>query len=158
MYQLWVLGAMDEDGNLTALGKDMVEFPLDPPLAKMVIFAHALGCSDEVITIVSMLSVPNLFYRPSGREEEADGMREKFYVSESDHLTLYNVYEQWRRNGCKAAWCAKHFLHHKSLIKAKEVREQLVEVMQLQKMTPKKSGDWDIIRKVRISCIKITHI
>lgn len=38
MYQLWILGALDNSGNLTPLGRRMVEFPLDPPLAKMVIF------------------------------------------------------------------------------------------------------------------------
>ena len=36
MYQLWVLGALDNTGALTELGRKMVEFPLDPPLAKMV--------------------------------------------------------------------------------------------------------------------------
>jgi pre-mRNA-splicing factor ATP-dependent RNA helicase DHX38/PRP16 len=37
MYQLWVLGALDDKGELTPLGRKMVEFPLDPPLSKMVI-------------------------------------------------------------------------------------------------------------------------
>ena len=52
--------------------------------------------------IVSMLSVPAIFYRPKGREDESDGAREKFQVPESDHLTFLNVYQQWKRNGyCK---------------------------------------------------------
>lgn len=48
---------------------------------------------------VSMLSVPSIFYRPKSREEEADGVREKFQVPESDHLTYLNVYLQWKHNG-----------------------------------------------------------
>lgn len=36
MYQLWVLGALDNTGNLTKLGRKMVEFPLDPPLSKVI--------------------------------------------------------------------------------------------------------------------------
>lgn len=48
--------------------------------------------------LVSMLSVPSIFYRPKGREEEADGVREKFQVPESDHLTYLNVYNQWKQN------------------------------------------------------------
>lgn len=47
-----------------------------------------------------MLSVPSIFYRPKGREEEADGIREKFQVPESDHLTYLNVYNQWKLNKC----------------------------------------------------------
>ena len=48
---------------------------------------------------MSCLSVPNVFYRPREREEESDAMREKFMVPESDHLTLLNVYQQWKANG-----------------------------------------------------------
>jgi pre-mRNA-splicing factor ATP-dependent RNA helicase DHX38/PRP16 len=45
-----------------------------------------------------MLSVPSIFYRPKGREEDADAVREKFQVPESDHLTYLNVYNQWKMN------------------------------------------------------------
>jgi pre-mRNA-splicing factor ATP-dependent RNA helicase DHX38/PRP16 len=45
-----------------------------------------------------MLSVPAIFYRPKGREEESDAAREKFAVPESDHLTYLHVYQQWKSN------------------------------------------------------------
>lgn len=48
--------------------------------------------------IVSMLSVPAIFFRPKGREEESDQAREKFQVPESDHLTFLHVYQQWKLN------------------------------------------------------------
>lgn len=85
MYQLWVLGALDNSGNLTALGRKMVEFPLDPPLSKMLIIAEQFGCSSEVATIVSMLSVPKIFYRPKQRESESDAAREKVITIEPLH-------------------------------------------------------------------------
>ena len=71
----------------------MAQFPLDPPLTKMIISADELGCMEEILTIVSMLSVPSIFYRPKGREEESDAARDKLLVPESDHLTYLNVYE-----------------------------------------------------------------
>jgi hypothetical protein len=37
--------------------------------------------------------------RPSDRTEESDAAREKFFVPESDHLTLLHVYQQWKNNG-----------------------------------------------------------
>ena len=52
----------------------------------------------SVQVIVSMLSVPAIFFRPKGKEEESDAMKEKFQVPESDHLTLLNAYMQWKRN------------------------------------------------------------
>lgn len=52
-----------------------------------------------------MLSVPAIFYRPKGREEDSDNAREKFQVPESDHLTLLNVYQQWKKNGYAYTFC-----------------------------------------------------
>jgi pre-mRNA-splicing factor ATP-dependent RNA helicase DHX38/PRP16 len=122
MYQLWIIGALDNLGNLTGMGQKMAEFPLDPNLSKMLIEAHNQGCTEEMLTIVSMLSVPSIFYRPRDREAEADASREKLFVSESDHLTLLNVYNQWKSHDYSAEWCNKHFVHVKSLRKVREVR------------------------------------
>ena len=108
-------------GALTPLGKKMVEFPLDPPLAKMLITGGKMGCGDEVLTIVSMLSAPSIFYRPSARQEAADAAHEKFFCPESDHLTLLNVYQQWKSHGYRDMWAKQHYLQPKALRKAKEV-------------------------------------
>lgn len=91
----------------------MVEFPLDPPLAKMLLIGSKLGCANEVLTIVSMLSVPSVFFRPPERAEESDSAREKFFVPESDHLTLLHIYQQWKNNGYRGDWCSDHFLQAK---------------------------------------------
>lgn len=148
MYQLWVLGALDNMGNLTPLGQKMSEFPMEPSLAKILIMSVDYQCSEEMLTIVSMLSVPTVFYRPKERQEESDAARERFYVAESDHLTLLHVYSQWRNNGFKDSWCNRHFLHAKLLRKAREVRAQLEDILKSQKLALVSCGtDWDVIRK-----------
>ncbi|CAG0902968.1 unnamed protein product, partial [Darwinula stevensoni] len=148
MYQLWILGALDNTGQLTKLGEKMVEFPLDPSLSKMLIVSVEMGCSAEILIIVSMLSVPAIFFRPKGREDDADAMREKFQVPESDHLTYLNVYQQWKTNRYSSSWCDEHFLHSKAMRKVREVREQLKEIMEQNKMKILSSGtDWDVVRK-----------
>ena len=65
---MWILGALDNTGGLTELGRKMVEFPLDPPLSKMLIVSEEYRCTEELLTIVSMLSVPTIFFRPKSRE------------------------------------------------------------------------------------------
>ena len=50
------LAALDDDGNLTELGKVMAEFPLDPQMSKLLITSPEFDCSNEILTIVSMLS------------------------------------------------------------------------------------------------------
>ncbi|CAG9971334.1 unnamed protein product [Clonostachys byssicola] len=148
MFDLWALGALDNLGGLTPLGHKMSAFPMDPSLSKLLITAEEYGCSEEMITIVSMLSVPNVFYRPKERQDEADAQREKFWVHESDHLTYLQVYSAWKSNGYSDGWCVRHFLHPKSLRRAKEIREQLMDIVKMQKMQLISCGmDWDLIRK-----------
>ncbi|TNN87585.1 Pre-mRNA-splicing factor ATP-dependent RNA helicase PRP16 [Liparis tanakae] len=148
MYQLWILGALDNTGGLTPTGRLMVEFPLDPALSKMLIVSCDMSCSADILIIVSMLSVPAIFYRPKGREEESDQVREKFAVPESDHLTYLNVYMQWKNNNYSGIWCNDHFIHTKAMRKVREVRSQLKDIMVQQRMNLISCGsDWDIIRK-----------
>ncbi|XP_013134537.1 PREDICTED: pre-mRNA-splicing factor ATP-dependent RNA helicase PRP16 isoform X1 [Papilio polytes] len=148
MYQLWILGALDGTGELTALGRQMAEFPLDPPQCHMLIVSADMGCSAEVLIIVSMLSVPSVFYRPQGREEEADAAREKFQVPESDHLTLLHLYNQWKANNYSSAWCTQQFVHAKALRKVREVRQQLRDILQAQRLPLLSCGTrWDTVRE-----------
>ncbi|CAK7271867.1 hypothetical protein SEPCBS57363_004841 [Sporothrix epigloea] len=148
LFDLWALGSLDNLGELTSMGRKMNAFPMDPPMAKLLIVSEEYGCSEEMVTIVSMLSVPNVFYRPKERQEESDAAREKFFVPESDHLTYLHVYTQWKANGYLDSWCVRHFLHAKSLRRAKEVREQLVDIMKMQMMPMRSCGiDWDVLRK-----------
>jgi pre-mRNA-splicing factor ATP-dependent RNA helicase DHX38/PRP16 len=148
LYQLWVLGALDNSGDITTLGRKMVEFPLDPPLSKMLIVSEQLGCTNEVVIVVAMLSVPTIFFRPKEQEKESDAMREKFMVPESDHLTLLNVYLQWKANGYNDDWAQEHFVHSKALRKVKEIRDQLIDIMEKNKIALVSCGhSWDPVRK-----------
>ncbi|KAJ4287995.1 DEAH-box RNA helicase prp16 [Kalmusia sp. IMI 367209] len=148
LFDLWALGALDNIGDLTPLGRTMTAFPMDPFLAKLIITSVEYECSEEMLTIVSMLSVPSVFYRPKERQEESDAAREKFFVPESDHLTLLHVYTQWKVNGYSDGWCIRHFLHPKALRRGKEIRDQLLDIMKMQKMNLVSCGtDWDVIRK-----------
>jgi pre-mRNA-splicing factor ATP-dependent RNA helicase DHX38/PRP16 len=53
-------------------------------------------------------------------------------VPESDHLTLLHVYQQWKNNGYRGDWCARHYLQGKGLKKAKEVGNTLPQQMVVQ--------------------------
>ena len=54
MYQLWVLGALDNTGSLTKMGRKMVEFPLDPALSKMLNVSVDMGCSAEILVWICL--------------------------------------------------------------------------------------------------------
>merc|ERR1712070_1159408 len=112
----------------------MAEFPLEPSLAKMLITAEILGCSEEVLIVVSMLSIDNVFYRPREKEEAADQARENLKVPESDHLTYLNIYQQWKEKGYSEKWCTQHYIHGKRMQKARKIYSQLVEILHQQRI------------------------
>lgn len=113
---LYALGVLNDDAKLTTpIGATLAEFPVDPCLGKMVC-AHAcqlmplehdslicvdigceklfvsgeLGCSEEILTIAAMLTVPSVYVLPKEYRSGMDRIRRLFGVLEGDHLTLLN--------------------------------------------------------------------
>lgn len=129
LESLHALGALDDEGLLTRLGRKMAEFPLEPNLSKMLILSVDLGCSDEILTITAMLSVENPFYRPKDRQAQADMRKAKFHQAEGDHLTLLAVYKGWEASRFSNPWCFENFVQARSMKRAQDVRKQLVTIM-----------------------------
>ncbi|KAL0247548.1 hypothetical protein I308_103618 [Cryptococcus tetragattii IND107] len=128
---LHYLAALDDDGNLTPLGSIMAEFPLDPQLAKMLIVSPEFGCSNEILSLTAMLSVPNVFMRPASQRKEADLAKAQFTHPDGDHLTMLNVYHAYKSNeGDAKNWCWQNYLNQRSLAQADNVRTQLKRAME----------------------------
>ncbi|RSH78959.1 DEAH-box ATP-dependent RNA helicase prp43 [Apiotrichum porosum] len=128
---LHYLAALDDEGNLTPLGTIMADIPLDPQLAKMLITSPEFGCSNEMLSLAAMLSVPNVFMRPSNARKEADQAKAQFTHPDGDHLTMLNVYHAYKSNENDAKnWCWQNFLNHRSLLQADNVRTQLKRSME----------------------------
>ncbi|KAH7090094.1 pre-mRNA-splicing factor ATP-dependent RNA helicase PRP43 [Auriculariales sp. MPI-PUGE-AT-0066] len=124
------LAALDDDGKLTPLGEMMADFPVDPQLAKMLIVSPEFKCSNEILTIVAMLSVPNVFMRPPHLRKEADAAKALLTVPGGDHLTLLNVYNEYMTHGSNSRWTRDNFLNFRALQQADNVRNQLQRNME----------------------------
>ncbi|KAF3784984.1 putative pre-mRNA-splicing factor ATP-dependent RNA helicase [Nymphaea thermarum] len=123
------LGALDDEGNLTKLGEIMSEFPLDPQMSKMLVVSPKFNCSNEILSISAMLSVPNCFVRPRDAQKAADAAKTRFCHIDGDHLTLLNVYHAYKQNNEDLAWCYENFVNHRAMKSADNVRQQLVRIM-----------------------------
>ncbi|XP_074597398.1 ATP-dependent RNA helicase pea [Brevipalpus obovatus] len=134
LEQLHSLSALDDEGLLTKLGRRMAEFPLEPMLSKMLIMSVHLKCSDEVLTIVSMLSVQNVFYRPKDKQALADSKKAKFNQMEGDHCTLLAVYNSWKNSKFSKTWAFDNFVQVRTLKRAQDVRKQLLGIMDRHKL------------------------
>jgi ATP-dependent RNA helicase DHX8/PRP22 len=151
LESLHALGALDEEGLLTRLGRKMAEFPLEPNLSKMLILSVDLGCSDEILTITAMLSVENPFYRPREKQAQADMRKAKFHQAEGDHLTLLTVYKGWEASKFSNPWCFENFVQARSMKRAQDVRKQLVTIMDRYKLDLISAG-----KNYKIICKAIT--
>ncbi|KAH8693426.1 pre-mRNA-splicing factor ATP-dependent RNA helicase prp22 [Phaeosphaeriaceae sp. PMI808] len=130
LEELYTLGALDDEGLLTSLGRQMTYFPMVPSLAKVLLAAVELECTDEMLSIVAMLNLANVFYRPKEKQAQADQKKAKFHDPCGDHLTLLNVYNSWKQSGYQSTWCFENFIQLRAMKQAKNVREQLISIME----------------------------
>lgn len=130
LEQLYALGALNDKGELTKIGRQMAEFPTEPMLAKAILAADQYGCVEEVLSIVSMLGEGSaLFFRPKDKKIHADSARNRFTVKDGgDHLTLLNVWNQWVDSDFSFVWAKENFLQQRSLTRARDVRDQLAKL------------------------------
>ena len=129
LESLYALSALDDEGLLTRLGRKMADFPMEPPLAKMLIASVELGCSEDIMSIVAILSVQSVFYRPKEKQGQADSKKAKFHQPEGDHLTLLTVYNGWKAGNFSNPWCYENFIQARSMRRAQDVRKQLLGIM-----------------------------
>jgi ATP-dependent RNA helicase DHX8/PRP22 len=149
MDGLYQLGALDDEGLLTRIGRKMAEYPLEPQISRMLLRAAELRCASPVLTIAAMLSLQgSVFFRPRDRQDQADHRKASFHHPEGDHLTLLNVFDSWVENGRSAGWCQEHFIQHRSMKRAADIREQLRSIMErFGERTDTVTDDTSLIRR-----------
>ena len=125
----------------------MSGFPLDPQLSKALITSVSLSCSSEVITIISLLTVQSVYYRPRAQQSQADRSRAIFNDPHGDHLSLMHVYKAWKASGYSSEWCQDNFIISRNIVRAREVRRQLKRIFRAYKLAVVSTKDIDAIRK-----------
>jgi pre-mRNA-splicing factor ATP-dependent RNA helicase DHX16 len=137
LEDLYAIGALDSNGQVTRMGRRLVEIPTHPRLGAALLSADARGCVQEVLTIIAMLDeAAGLFLRPKENKVHADSARQKFTYKggdgggNGDHMTLLNVYNEWAENGYDMTWARSAFVSYRSLQRARLVREQLEALCQ----------------------------
>jgi pre-mRNA-splicing factor ATP-dependent RNA helicase DHX15/PRP43 len=128
------IGALDDEAELTPLGQQLAEYPLDPQLALTLVAAGKYGVAAEALSLVAMMSVPQCFLRPKDQAAEADGARAQFIHEDGDHMTLLNVYMAYQQvkqssgDGEAAKWCRENYLNPRTMKSAESVRQQLERI------------------------------
>ncbi|KYF38755.1 helicase [Toxoplasma gondii TgCatPRC2] len=127
------LEAVDSRGQLTELGRKLAVLPLKPILGKLVLDSVTFECTAEILSIVAMLSTDSLWYShrslPADKSNRLLHARRRLSDNQGDHLTLLNAYTQWDEATDKIAFCKEYGLHHNALLRAKQIRTQLEQIL-----------------------------
>ena len=137
------LGAIENSNNddnsntITELGKKMSILPMDPVYS--IILINALKNEynevfEDIVSIVSLLQSDNIFYNPTQKKEIIEKVREKFIDPTSDHITLRNIFKEYKKVSNKEQFCRENFLNDKALAKTVEIYKQLVGYLKKMKI------------------------
>ncbi|MDX6655262.1 MAG: ATP-dependent helicase HrpA [Solirubrobacteraceae bacterium] len=125
------LGALDDAGGLTAVGRRLAQLPVDPRMGRMVLEAGRLGCADEVTVIAAALSIQDPRERPADQEQAADAAHARFAGDGSDFLAYLRLWEyinEQQRELSGSAFrrrCKAEFLHVLRIREWQDLVEQL---------------------------------
>ncbi|MEE4606056.1 MAG: helicase-related protein, partial [Desulfobacteraceae bacterium] len=122
--------------ELTEKGRMMAGIPLDPRLSRMLIEAQKEGCIEEISIIAAALSIQDPRERPVEKAREADRVHATFYDSQSDFVTLLNI---WRRyhshrqqvnsNNQMKRFCREHFLSYMRMREWCDIHHQISDIL-----------------------------
>ena len=95
------LGAVDDENELTQLGRHLGRLPVDPRVGRMILAAERENCLAEVMVIAAGLSVQDVRDRPGELAQVADEAHRQFVDEASDflsYLKLWDFFQEKRKN------------------------------------------------------------
>ena len=122
-------GALDKENKIiTSLGKKMAILPMDPIYSLILINSldnKYHDVFDDIVSIISVLQSDNIYYNPNNLREKIEKIREKYLDPISDHLSLKNIFNEYKKSNNKEKFCKENFLNDKALAKSMEIYKQI---------------------------------
>ncbi|MBY6030600.1 ATP-dependent RNA helicase HrpA [Halomonas sp. DP8Y7-1] len=132
---LFELGAVDDKGRLTPIGRRLARLPIDPRLARMVLAGDEHGSLREVLVVVSALAVQDPRDRPADKREAADQAHRRWQDPESDFVALLNLWQGFETARDELSgnrlrrWCRDHYLNYLRLREWHDTFRQLRQLL-----------------------------
>ncbi len=158
------LGAVTKQRQLTAVGRDLAQLPVDPRIGRMLVEANRLGALTEVLVMASALSVQDPRERPMEKRQAADEKHKAYADDDSDFvslLNLWNLYEEQRQalsQGQLRKWCQKHFISWVRMREWRDLHRQLhLSCRELKMVENREVADYAAIHKSLLAGL-LSHI
>ncbi|EAL73559.1 hypothetical protein DDB_G0268212 [Dictyostelium discoideum AX4] len=127
LFRLGAISSNQDNGSskLTSIGNTMVGLPLEPIYSKVIIESEKLGCSEQILNIISMLLINNKNDLFINSKLSSSALID----SQSDHLTLLNVYNSFISNKCSPIWCNDNQINFQTIQTVQQIKNQLLNCL-----------------------------
>ena len=130
------LAALDEQEQLSTLGRRLAQLPVDPRLGRMILEAETQHCAEEVIVIAAALSIQDVRERPADKQAQADQLHARFADEFSDFISVLNLWRHIRAGQLELSSnqfrkrCHAEYLHH---LRVREWQDLVGQIRQAAK-------------------------
>lgn len=132
------LHAVSAEGRLTAIGQQLLAFPVDPRLGRILIEAKARGVLPWALVIVAALSCQDVRERPMDKSQAADQAHAPYKDARSDFVSYLKLWQhlQDQQRQCSnktlREYCQRHYLSTLRFKDWQDLHQQLQAVCQAQ--------------------------
>ena len=139
---LYELGAINEQHQLTDIGRQLSRLPVDPRIARIILAAHDENCLHEILIIAAALELQDPRERPIEKQQAADEAHEQFRDPDSDFISflkLWDFYHKQKDNLSQSRLrraCAQNFLSYNRLREWTDIFRQLRQLVEETGLKP----------------------
>lgn len=132
---LQTVGALDDDRQLTPLGREIARLPLDPRIARIALAGRETPAPEAVWVLAAALSVQDPHEVPPEAQTQARQQHATWRHAKSDFLTLLQLWERWqaeaaglKQNG-QRKWCKARFVNYLRMTEWVQVYQQVADLL-----------------------------
>ncbi|MBQ6780013.1 MAG: ATP-dependent RNA helicase [Treponema sp.] len=124
-----LLGALNEDRTLSAIGKMMTEFPLEPRVSRILVesIMRYPEVLDEALIATAFLSTTSPFVLPPGEEMDARKAHHAFRDIQGDFVSYVRLFRTYQSMKNQERFCKNNYLDEKVMQEIANIKQQLEE-------------------------------
>ena len=128
---LHMLGALDDDNTLSAIGKMMVIFPLEPRISRIIVESvmRFPDVIEKTLIAAAFLSANSPFILPPNEEMEARKAHHRFRDMQGDFGTYINLFRAYKQTDNREKFCKKNYLDERVMAEIDNIKWQLGEIV-----------------------------
>ena len=124
----------NNSATLTAIGRAMAAFPVDPRLARMIIEGGRRGCAKEMMVLAAALTIQDPRERPADVRAEADAVHARFVDDTSDFSSFLLLWDYINEQQAALSSSQLRKMCHREYINYLRIREWQDLFAQLREM------------------------